>query len=192
MTSCIHLNFSSIAIDDLKERFKNEVIKVIYVYFKYQARKRQTSVAITRNLIKQLVPPDGDIPSDLESLYNASNSPTPPSSSDFLKLLREYGKGFSSVYAVFDAFDECGEENQNDMLGLFVDLEKSGYKLLVSGRHQTPNKLRTGLSNTYTLELRANISDLKYYVNKRMSEEKISDKNLKTNFLKLVAKVDGM
>ena len=165
---------------------------MVYVYFKYQARKSQTSVALARNLIKQLMPPDGDIPSDLESLYNASKTTDPPSPSDFLKLLRQYRKGFSSIYAVFDAFDECSDENQNDVLSLFADLEKSEYNLLVSGRPQTPSKLRTRLANTCTLELRANICDLKYYVDKRMSEEKISDKILKTKFQNLIKQVDGM
>ena len=133
-----------------------------------------------------------DIPSDLESHYDASKTETPPGPSDFDKLLEEYRNNFTFVYVVFDAFDECSDENQKDMLALFERLEKSGYKLLISGRPQTPGKLQSQLTKPHTLELRANLSDLQRYVNKRMRDENINDKTLKTKFLKLVKKVDGM
>ena len=182
----------SIVIDDLKKRFEGENINVTYIYFKNQARNIQTSSAITRNLIKQLVSTD-NFPSDLESLYNASQPATPPSSSYSYKFLKEYRKDFTSVYAVFDAFDECGDENQKDMLALFEHLENSRYKLLISGRPQTRGKLQSQLINTCTLEIQAKLSDLQHYVNKRMLERKIVPNSpIKKRFLELVQNVDGL
>jgi hypothetical protein len=131
-----------------------------------------------------------DIPSDLESRYDASK--TPPGPSDFDKLLEEYRKKFTFVYVVFDAFDECSDENEHGMLALFKHLEKSGYRLLISGRPQTPGQLQRQLTKSHTLELRADLSDLQHYVNKRLRDENINHKSLKTKLLKLVKKVDGM
>ena len=131
-----------------------------------------------------------DIPSDLESRYDASK--TPPGSSDCDQLLDEYRKRFRFVYVVFDAFDECSDENENGMLALFKQLEKSGYRLLISGRPQTPGKLQSQLTKSHTLELRADLSDLRQYVNKRLRDKNINDKTLKTKLLKLAKKVDGM
>jgi hypothetical protein len=140
-----------------------------------------------------MIPAD-DTLTDLESLYNASKSNLPPpQQSEWNRLLKEYRKGFTSVYAVFDAFDECGDQNQTDLLALFEHLKNSGYKLLISGRPHTPGKLQSQLTSTCTLEIRAHLSDLQHYVNKRMLEQKI-DRNspLKKKFLELVKHVDGL
>lgn len=134
---------------------------------------------------------EADIPSDLELLYKKSKTKS-PDSAVFVQLLTAYSKNFSSIYAVFDAFDECSDDNQNDMLSLFSVLEKSGYKLLISGRPQTPSKVRSQLKNIYALEVGAKVSDLKMYVNMRMLQEKISDKNLKIRILNLIKGVKGM
>ena len=163
---------------------------MIYVYFNYKSSESQSQVKIAGNLLKQLVA-EADIPSDLESLYETSKAKT-PESAPLIQLLKSYSKNFSSIYAVFDAFDECGDDNQEDVLDLFDDLEKSGYKLLISSRPQTLDKLQHRLTKTCPLEVHAHISDLKIYVNRRMSKAKITDKILKTELLKLVRRVKGM
>lgn len=104
------------------------------------------------------------------------------------QLLSWCSQQFSTVYAVFDAVDECHEAYHPEIIELFGQLEKFGLKLLISGRPGFPlTKLQNTLRNSKSLDVRANESDLENYVASRVENGK-----LRVNALKLIKKVDGM
>ena len=129
---------------------------MIYVYFNYKSSESQDQVKIAGRLLEQLVA-NADIPPELTSLHEKSKGKTPEPAA-LIQILKSYSKRFSSLYAVFDAFDECGDGSQEDVLDLFDDLEKSGYKLLISSRPGTLDKLQRRLTKTCPLEIRAHFS----------------------------------
>jgi hypothetical protein len=173
----------SLAVDEL---LKVDQSKVVYVYFDYPSNRTQTGTNITASLLKQLLSQLEDIPLEIESYYNESKH-TRPSRDTLVRYLTLCSRKFSKLYAVFDAIDESSEVNQNEILTLFADLQKLGYKILVSGRPGSAfSKLQCGLTHPRVLEIRADDSDLKQYVLSRVKEGIIQKK-----CLKLVERVDG-
>jgi hypothetical protein len=163
-------------------------VKVVYIYFNYQSKDSQTAVQITRTIIKQLV--SGlEIPEELESLYTKfTRETTNPGMEELISVLRSCSQRFSSTYAVFDALDECGDRHKEEILDLFVDLQKLGYKLLVSGR---PPLDASQLSNVSTFEIRATDYDVEMYIKTKLDKHNVRPK-VRTKCLELVKGVSGM
>jgi hypothetical protein len=173
----------SLAVDEL---FKVDESRVVYVYFDYPSNRTQTGTNVMASLLKQLLSQLEDIPSDIESSYNESKH-IRPSRDTLVRYLTLCSRKFSKLYAVFDAIDESSEVNQNEILALFADLQKLGYRILVSGRPGSAfSKLECGLTDPHVFEIRADDSDLKQYVVSRVKEGIIQKK-----CLKLMEKVDG-
>lgn len=185
-------NFRSIAINDLKSRFDaDENVQVIYMYFDYKSQQSQSVVDVAMGLLKQLLASQQvDVPSELESLYSTS---TKPNLATCKRLLAECAKRSGTIYAVFDAIDECGEISQQDILDLFGHLQQTGpYRMLISSRPHLLQNLRDQLKDTRTLEIYANKSDLKNYITKRLHEKGVKDANLKNRCLELANSAQGM
>jgi len=163
---------------------------VVYIYFDYNAQKIQTSVNILTNLIRQLS--QSDISPELEALYDQSmRDHIRPDENTFRQLLTSCSQKFSSVYAVFDALDECSESYQKEMLALFTHLQNSAYRLLISFRPHL-YELRDKLESTQTLDVSAKDSDLRGYITTRLERKGNRSAHLKDRCTELAKNVDGM
>jgi len=161
---------------------------VVYIYFNYQSKDTQTGVQIARTILKQLIS-GVEIPEELESLYQKSTQETTnPGMKELMSLLQSCSRRFSSRYAVFDALDECSDTHKEEILDLFVNLQKFGYKLLISGR---PPLDAGCFSNVSTIEIRATDHDIETYIMKKLEERDVRPK-VKTGCLELVKGVGGM
>ena len=110
---------------------------------------------------------------------------------ELIHLIDLCSRKFSSRYAVFDALDECRDACQMEVLRLFVHLQQSGYRLLISSRPHL-HKFLCQLNDAQTLEIHVNASDLENYITTRLSKEgNISDK-FKDKCLGLINDVGGM
>jgi hypothetical protein len=184
----------SIAIDYLKNKFRDENVKVVYVYFDYKAERTQTRIDIVRILLKQLLSQFDTVPPELESLYTlydesicTSTNPDITTLTRFLTLCSQ----ISTIYAIFDAIDECSDVHQMEVLELFAHLQQSGYRLLISSRphlHESLNQL----SDRQSLEVCANESDLRNYIIARLIKEGIVSDKFKAKCLDLINDVGGM
>ena len=181
----------SIVIDDLLELFAHKDAKVIYMYFDYQARQNQSAVAVVGNLIKELLYQCDDIPAELELLYLQSvKNNAKPNITAFTQILVSYAQQ-SPIYAVFDALDECSEDQQEDLFTLFSILERSNFKLLISCRPHLQN-LGDHLSSLQNISIHAEESDLENYILHRLRKERTSSDILKNRCLELIGNVHGM
>jgi hypothetical protein len=164
---------------------------VVYFYFNYQSKETQTAIQIIKIIIKQLIS-GVDIPENLESLYQKyTYESTTPAIRELLPVLESCSQPFSSRYAVFDALDECSNNHIDEILDLFVQLQKFGYRLLISGRPPM-NACQTRLSTVTTLEILATDNDIKLYITKKLQNHKVKLPQIKTRCLELVKEVDGM
>jgi hypothetical protein len=66
---------------------------------------------MARSLIVQLAARRPDTPDALESLRKFYDGNAQPPDDDLLDAIKETTKGFSKVYLVIDALDECPEED---------------------------------------------------------------------------------
>jgi hypothetical protein len=174
-------------VDHIEQLFKNKNGKVVYFYFDYKAPQTQTATSIAANLLKQLLSQSDSIPSQLESLYREQKG---VDLGIVIQLLASAAERYSSIYAVFDALDECGDGHRKEILELFTKLQESGYSVLVSTRfHVSPEST---LKDTCTLTIEADHTDLKSYITARLSGERNIKRNLMAKCLELASSVRGM
>ena len=146
---------------------------MVYIYFNYQLKETQTAVQIARTILKQLIS-DVEIPDELLSLYKKSTEKnTEPGMGELIPLVQSCSRRFSSRYAVFDALDECSDTHKEEILDLFVNLQKFGYKLLISGR---PPLDACRFSNVSTTEIKATDHDIETYIMKKLEEQQCPSK----------------
>src|SRR3981189_637647 len=105
----------SIAIDALTTEFRNAHIAVLHLYFDYKGQKTQTAVNIAHNLLKQLLSRLDYIPLDLQNSHSANTKPNLDASAAMLSALTN---SFQTIYAIFDAVDECDVHQLNEIVAL--------------------------------------------------------------------------
>lgn len=141
-------------------------------------------------LVKQLFYHTKSEFSQLEKIYDSQSS-RQPDLTLLLSLLKSYPWTHNaSIYAVFDALDECSESYQNDILSLLVQLQKSRYKLLVSTRPHLQNFSKR-FTNAQSVTVYAHQSDLQNYIRTRLIQERTNSK-IETKCLELAHQVKGM
>ena len=179
--------YRSSAIEYLINQFKDDTM-VVYYYFNYQSKDLHTAVQIARTILKQLIS-GVDIPEELESLYKKCIEESKnPDIEELVPILQSCSRKFSSRYAVYDALDECSDMHRSEILNLFGNLQKFGYKLLISGR----SPLDPGhFSNVSAIEIRAMDQDIERYIMKNLDEHNARPK-VRAGCLELVKVVDGM
>jgi hypothetical protein len=119
---------------------------VAYVYFDYKDRARQTPEVILAELIKQLAFRRTDLQADaspsqhIEEMYDKMHPKgRQPAMSDLRELFISIAADFSEVYLIFDALDECNEDERNVLLSFVMQLQlaRKGdlrFKIMVTGR----------------------------------------------------------
>src|SRR5208282_5596439 len=169
------MQYRSIAVDHIEQRLETENCKVVYFYFDYKDSQMQNATSIGTNLLKQLLSRSDSIPSELESLHREQKS---VDLSIIMRFLKSAAERYSSIYAVFDALDECEDDHRAEVLELFSKLQDSGYRLLVSTRsHLSPENT---FKDTCTLTIEADQNDLKSYIKSRLSKEPNIKKDFKS------------
>jgi hypothetical protein len=95
------------------------------------------------------------------------------------------------VYAVFDAVDECSDDNLDHVLELFSKLQNS-CRLLISTRPHLVQNLRDKISDTNIIDIHGEINDMGNYVTGRLRMAKNCNSTLETLCLDLIKDVHGM
>ena len=78
------------------------------------------------------------IPKPLKDLYTSNqDGKRPPSSMELLKVLEEIAFGFSEIYIILDALDECAEkEGSLDLIIEITKWERGKPHILVTSRRE--------------------------------------------------------
>ena len=98
------------------DRFKDDrQVGVAYLYFDYKNRDNQPKETIIANLLHQLIIQLDELPHEIELLYDRYQR-SPPEYSKLLDALVRCSKEFGSVQFMLDAFDECSEGQQDNLL----------------------------------------------------------------------------
>jgi hypothetical protein len=166
-----------------------------FVYFDYKGQHTQATADVIACLLKQVLTRFDDVPPEIVTFYDchASKGERPnhdDHQSALLQFLTNHSKKFT-VYAVFDALDECDELYQSELFTLFGTLQQSGYRLLGSFRPHLGHFQKV-LGNPQILEVRANELDLAKYAATRLKEKGNKIPELEDQCLQLTKGVDGM
>jgi hypothetical protein len=109
---------SSAVIHHLQElHLEDPRTATIYFFFDFRDSHKQNCTNMVRSLIVQLSGVRPDTPESLKSLRRFYNTNSQPRKDALVKAIQDTTKGFSDVYLIIDALDECPEEeNQRDDL----------------------------------------------------------------------------
>jgi hypothetical protein len=134
----------------------------------------QTAEDVVRSLVKQLVSQLDGVPEKVKNAYIGSRSCGDPSRGEFIALLRDCFKVFSTVFILLDAFDECVDQERVELLRNFQQLPTSQLRLYITTRTHllkdlTFNKALQHLEESQEqhpleLEIKARSGDIKRFL----------------------------
>jgi hypothetical protein len=162
---------SSFVIDHLEALSQKESYAVAYIYFDYNEQTRQTPENVFASLIKQLACRLPYLPLKIGELYDDLHMKTKrPTLDDLYTTLEELQRQFPRIFLIFDALDECHEEDQRKvLLPLFQRLgTESGIKLFFTSRPY-PEDIKDSFLDAEKIEIYAQEGDIKKFI-----EEKIN------------------
>ena len=118
------------AINALRFEVSDENVEVVHIYFDYKAHQSQTALSVATSLLKQLLIRLDFIPQELESMYSTN---TKLNMATCKAMLFQCARKVGTIYAVFDAVDECNETNFTEILEFLAHFQNS-FKILLSTR----------------------------------------------------------
>ncbi|KAG9202248.1 hypothetical protein G6514_004686, partial [Epicoccum nigrum] len=92
---------------------------ICFAYYDYRDTRLANVTRIIATLIKQLCQRRYDIPNNLLRIMHDARSPSLVGSQQYFLALAE---GFSEIFVVFDALDECPEQKRQDILDFVTEV----------------------------------------------------------------------
>ena len=126
----------------------------------------------------------------LEDLYETSTrTHQEPSISALTELLKIYAQKYLA-YVVFDAMDECAKEYRDDVFTFFAELQKLGYRILISTRpHES---VPCQLNDVTLLKIAADRQDLENFIMYRLAKAGNKISALEKKCMDLANDAEGM
>ncbi|KAJ8108903.1 hypothetical protein OPT61_g7845 [Boeremia exigua] len=179
---------------------------ICFAYYDYRDTRLADVTQIIATLIKQLCQKQGHIPDNLLQIKRDGRSRSLVGSLEcFLSLAAE---GFSEVFVVFDALDECPKQNRQAILGFIAKLVTRStscrMKVFVTSRRETDIAEAFSRNHVPTVQILAEdvAADIKMFVRSKVDELRAgkdgkvlyvtSDELTETIVETLARKADGM
>jgi hypothetical protein len=193
---------SAIVVDYLKSQFGQKPdIGIAYVYCRYQPTQKQTPEDLLRNLLKQFVEAQTDIPAHIDQLYRDHHeNGSRPSLDEITKALKLTIESYSRSFIVIDALDEYHASNYKGLQSLLSELfnlvGQAKVNFFATSRPvlEIASQFKDGCLKQ---EIRARDDDVLCYVDGRMHELRRSNISIDADFRKdirngVVKAADGM
>jgi hypothetical protein len=165
-------------------------VGLAYFYFDYKDEEQQTPINVVGTIVKQLVCTLHVLPSEVERAYTDSiRCGLHPDFDSLICLLTALVTRFGSFYAIFDAFDECHDNNREQMWCLIQRLRELSAKVMLTSRHH-PETLQ---SLEGTLPIRASDADIGWYLRSRLAKERNVSPGIRDKAIEILKSgADGM
>ncbi|KAF1950294.1 ankyrin, partial [Byssothecium circinans] len=145
-------------------------IGVAYVFCNYNAREQQHTVHLLAAMLKQLVQSSPSAVKHAEKLREkCKKSHTRFTTTDIIDTLSSVLEGFTTVYVVVDALDECSDEVRFSLPAKLQELQgKYDLRILVTSRFSSG--IIDTFNNALSLEVRADPKDVELYIASRIEQ----------------------
>jgi Cdc6-like AAA superfamily ATPase len=158
---------ASIVVDDLCHRFRNDTtIGVAYIFCNFQRRSEQNPVELLASLLKQLSQKQSLLPECVRELYETHKENwTRPSLDEISSAIQSVTAGYTRVYIIVDALDECQTSNGCRMRFLreiFNLQAKYGAHFFATSRF-IPD-IAESFKGSTSLEVKAHEEDIRSYI----------------------------
>ena len=189
---------AAIAIDELLRTIHDDGVGIAYVYCDYKSQEEQNATSLMATILKQLLQAQPSLSEPLQTLHQKhAGRGTRPSLDDIFTSLRAVLSGYTTVFLVVDALDECQESDgsRRQFLTRIRDLgAELDFRLLITSRFIP--EIVDEFKEIPRLEIKASHEDVRRFVHGQMHrlprciqrdsalQEKVQDK--------VVEAVDGM
>ena len=162
----------SIVVEYLERSFEKNNVAIAYIYCSYKEQEDQTAVNLIASLLHQLVQKKAAISDVIASLHRQhTKKKTRPTLTDYTDLLQSEARGFSKVFIVIDALDECSESNgTRDSFLTEIRKLQPNVNLLVTSRHIST--IEREFEKQARVEIRASDDDARRYLESRVERER--------------------
>ncbi|KAG7289878.1 hypothetical protein NEMBOFW57_006255 [Staphylotrichum longicolle] len=189
---------TSIVVDDLHERFRDDVcVGIAYLYCNFRRQADQKVEDLLSTLIRQLSQDQSSLPECLRIFYDKHKGRARPSLDELSRVLQAVADLFSRIFIVVDALDECqlSDGSRSKLLTeLFALQSKTGANIFATSRFILDVTER--FKNNVSLEIRAHPGDVQRYIEGNMAHMPLcvtrSPDLHKEVITKIVQAVDGM
>ena len=130
---------SSTIIEHLLQHCRDDTSMVTaYFYFDFNDTQKRDPELMLRSLLCQFLQRSVVIPKGVDALFSScENEKRQPSLHALLEVTREAAQGFTQVYAVLDALDECTQRSElMDMLETVAGWQLNNLHLLMTSRKE--------------------------------------------------------
>jgi Cdc6-like AAA superfamily ATPase len=156
---------TSIVVEYLQAKNQNDLnVAVLYVFCSYTKQQEQTIEHFFASMLQQLVQSRPELPESIKNLYSGhSSKKTRPSTDEVIGLLRSVASGYSKVFILIDALDECTPLHRRQLLDeVFKLLSLSSIQLFATSR-MYPDIMNT-FKGKKILEIQASEEDVRKYL----------------------------
>jgi hypothetical protein len=152
----------SAIVDKLQTQLSPQNVGLGFAYCNYKERDSQTLANLIGSLVQQLVQCNSTITDEVRALYTQYNSKNiRPSEEEFSRILQSLVAGFSHVYVVVDALDECNPKTRSKFIEKLQELP-ANLHLLCTSRHL--GDIQETFAEASHLEIRASDADVARYL----------------------------
>ena len=185
---------SSLVIDSLCDRAREQNAAVACFYFDFAAQKEQSSVSVLGALLKQVVRGLEEVPEELAQAYGMQEKVIGgrgPQLADIVKMFQIISSR-KLIFVCMDALDECMPGNRVKLLdSLNKILQNSpGTRVFVTGRPQVRPDMGKRLAGRVTsLSISPKRDDIIGYIRTRLDEDPdpdAMDDSLEADILKKI------
>lgn len=150
-------------------------------------------MVILKKILKQLIAQQDTVPIALQNLYEESiTRATTPDVPKILAHFMSCAQCRDAVFILLDAFDECDDDQQIDILALIREfLQLPTLSLLLTSRpHLQKIKI---WPEPDMLPISAETNDVKRFLNSRLNRKRFLSQNLKDEIVKVISEgAEGM
>ena len=184
---------SSVVIDNLCSRAREQNATVACFYFDFAAQNEQCPTTMLGCLLKQLVFGLIEIPEEISEAYEESKNAIGgqgPQISNILNMLQTTSSR-RRTFICIDALDECAAEHRAKLLDSLGQLQQSpGTRIFVTGRPHILPEIRKNLAGGVTsLSISPKRDDIVTYLRSRLAADTTpdaGDSNLEADILKKI------
>ena len=164
---------TSIVVEELSTRIQGDCSTAIaYIYCNFKRQKEQSSEHLLASLLKQLAQGRCCVPENVKSLYDRCKAEkTNPSVDDISTVLQSVTAGYSRVFILIDALDEC-QVNNGCLANLLSHISNLQSKCRVNffATSRFIPDITERFERDLRLEIRANKQDVQRYVEGHIDE----------------------
>lgn len=146
-----------------------ENYRIAYFYFSFTDKDQHKPICVLASLARQLANRITHLPSKIKDLYEKmeprGERPTPADLYTALISMMSFGQ----IFLVFDALDECSQEQRKKLLPLIRKMGEDGINIFLTSRHH-PEDVQYFLRNSPKVDLYARSEDLKLYIQQKIED----------------------